>query len=524
MICRYNKIERLFLDAITANNVEMLETMITDENAMFDVLGDFFYHEKREVRVAALEVYERRALISYDIEGLLHEQMDDISAILFKFRLPESHPNSAFAYGSAVGGLGNLLSRQYKRFGAMAAFDSFADFETHFASLIDLFRKRPLDEDNREVDAIDTLHVGSPPPAACSLQQQQMILAMDSGDKSAHFQYILNVAVRMPSSDNDNLISQMCGEFCQSHSDLLNEYEIRRVTFIVLRSKEFPKYFTFRARNNYMEDLVYRHLEPALAFQLELNRLKNYDLRPVSVSNHKMHLYFATAKKLNQEQLEETSDYRFFIRSIIRHSDFVTSEASFEFVRNEGERLLLEALDELEVASTHPQAKKTDGNHIFLNFVPTVTMHPFNIAKDIEEKILNRYAHRLLKLKVKYAEISVTSRPAPGSEPGVYRICISNEAGYLLKIHIYKIEEAPDTGILKFFSFSDTKSGHFEHVRKFKKLSLMKYIAIHFRAPCTASPSQHPTSLRLIQKPSVQRLWNWERRTHMISPTCLKTT
>jgi hypothetical protein len=32
-------------------------------------------------------------------------------------------------------------------------------------------------------------------------------------------------------------------------------------------------------------------------------------------------------------------------------------------------RLLLEALDELEVAFTHPQAKKTDGNHIFLNFV-----------------------------------------------------------------------------------------------------------------------------------------------------------
>ena len=32
-------------------------------------------------------------------------------------------------------------------------------------------------------------------------------------------------------------------------------------------------------------------------------------------------------------------------------------------------RLLLEAMDELEVAFTHPQAKKTDGNHIFLNFV-----------------------------------------------------------------------------------------------------------------------------------------------------------
>ena len=45
------------------------------------------------MRVAALEVYERRALISYDIEGLLHEQMNNISAVMFKFHLPEAHPN-----------------------------------------------------------------------------------------------------------------------------------------------------------------------------------------------------------------------------------------------------------------------------------------------------------------------------------------------------------------------------------------------------------------------------------------------
>jgi hypothetical protein len=49
MALRYNKIERLFLDAISANNIEMLETIITDENAMFDVLGDFFYHVNHQV-------------------------------------------------------------------------------------------------------------------------------------------------------------------------------------------------------------------------------------------------------------------------------------------------------------------------------------------------------------------------------------------------------------------------------------------------------------------------------------------
>jgi len=464
---RYNKIEKLFLDAISANNIEMLETIITDENAMFDVLGDFFYHVNHQVRVAALEVYERRALISYDIEGLLHEQMNNISAVMFKFHLPEAHPNSSFAHvpGTGAAGLSSLLNDKYKRFGAMAAFDNFQQFQDHFCAFVNLFRKRPLDDETRaDIDLIDGLHVGSPPVGSPPARPFMPPAFSDSEDKSAHFQYILNVGVKMADTDNDNMMSQMCEDFCQSNCEILRDHEIRRVTFIVLRSKEFPKYFTFRARMNYKEDLVYRHLEPALAFQLELNRLKNYDLHPVPVSNHKMHLYLATAKKLNFEDNEErTSDYRFFIRSIIRHSDFVTSEASFEFVRNEGERLLLEALDELEVAFTHPQAKKTDGNHIFLNFVPTVTMHPFNIAKDIEEKILNRYAHRLMKLKVKFAEISITSRPHAGAEPGVFRICISNEAGFLLKIHIYKVEEAQDTGILKFFSYHDNKAGFYEH-------------------------------------------------------------
>ena len=52
---------------------------------------------------------------------------------------------------------------------------------------------------------------------------------------------------------------------------------------------------------------------------------------------------------------QEATDYRFFVRSIIRHSDLVTKEASFEYLRNEGERTLLEAMDAIEVASSHFQ-------------------------------------------------------------------------------------------------------------------------------------------------------------------------
>ena len=82
----------------------------------------------------------------------------------------------------------------------------------------------------------------------------------------------------------------------------------------------------------------------------------------------------------------------------------MTSEASFEYLKNEGERLLLESLDELEVAWTHPDARRTDCNHIFLNIVPTIHMDPQKIAEDVEDKILTRYATRLMKLKVRQRE------------------------------------------------------------------------------------------------------------------------
>ena len=89
----------------------------------------------------------------------------------------------------------------------------------------------------------------------------------------------------------------------------------------LLSQHSFPKYFTFRARNGFEEDTIYRHLEPALAFQLEINRLSNFDIRALPCQNHRMHLYLGSAKVAAGQAV---TDHRFFIRTIIRHSDFVS--------------------------------------------------------------------------------------------------------------------------------------------------------------------------------------------------------
>lgn len=79
--------------------------------------------------------------------------------------------------------------------------------------------------------------------------------------------------------------------------------------------------FVLPVLHQFEEDRIYRHLEPALAFQLELNRMRNFALTAIPCANHKMHLYLGAARV---EVGTEVTDYRFFVRAIIRHSDLVT--------------------------------------------------------------------------------------------------------------------------------------------------------------------------------------------------------
>jgi hypothetical protein len=50
---------------------------------------------------------------------------------------------------------------------------------------------------------------------------------------------------------------------------------------------------------------------------------------------------------------QPVTDHRFFIRTIIRHSDLITAEASFDYMEREGERMFLECLDQLQVATAN---------------------------------------------------------------------------------------------------------------------------------------------------------------------------
>ncbi|KAM8886755.1 acetyl-CoA carboxylase isoform 2-T4 [Spinachia spinachia] len=445
---RHNQVESIFLSAIDMYGhqfcPENLKKLILSETSIFDVLPNFFYHSNQVVCMAALEVYVRRGYIAYELNSIQHQQLQDgTCAVDFQFMLPSSHPNRVpvpvsgsshfkMRRESSELFLEGALSPPCQRMGAMVAFHCFEDFKRNFDEVLSSFAEPLLES--------------APFSESCpSLFEEETF--KNTRENPIH---IINVSIKTADTeDNDALVTAFAA-FAQSKRPILFEYGIRRITFLVAQKREFPKFFTFRARDGFQEDQIYRNLEPALAFQLELNRMRNFYLTAVPCANHKMQLYLGAARV---QEGAEVTDYRFFIRAIIRHSDLITKEASFEYLQNEGERLLLEAMDELEVAFSNTSVR-TDCNHIFLNFVPTVIMDPSKIEESVRSMVM-RYGSRLWKLRVMQAELKINIRLTPTGNAIPVRLFLTNESGYYLDISLYKEVTSPGSGQIMFQSYGD---------------------------------------------------------------------
>uniref|UniRef100_A0A672PNW9 acetyl-CoA carboxylase n=1 Tax=Sinocyclocheilus grahami TaxID=75366 RepID=A0A672PNW9_SINGR len=436
---RHNQVESIFLSAIDMYGhqfcPENLKKLILSETSIFDVLPSFFYHNNRVVCMAALEVYVRRGYIAYELNSLQHHQLQDgTCAVDFQFMLPSSHPNRLSVPVNDTGEfqtmrrqgselfLEGALSPPCQRMGAMVAFHSFEHFKRCFDEVICRFAD-PLCESSLFSDGCSTFCDGE----SCKVRENPI--------------HIINVSIKQADTEDDDALVKDFTAFIQmKNAKMIN----------LPPQREFPKYFTFRARDEFHEDRIYRNLEPALAFQLELNRMRNFDLTAVPCAHHRMQLYLGAARV---EEGAEVTDYRFFIRAIIRHSDLITKEASFEYLQNEGERLLLEAMDELEVAFSNLSAR-TDCNHIFLNFVPTVIMDPSKIEESVRSMVM-RYGSRLWKLRVLQAELKISVRLTTSGDVIPIRLFLTNESGYYLDISLYKEVTDPSTGQIMFQSFGD---------------------------------------------------------------------
>ena len=272
------------------------------------------------------------------------------------------------------------------------------------------------------------------------------------------FMNVLSIAlseVSLKNQSEDFVLSEI-ESIVENNVSILRSCGIRRFTVMIARKNQFPLYFTFREQNDYREDQVIRHIEPAMAYQLELDRLENFEIKTCFVDNRRLHVYHGIGKS-------NSSDSRFFVRALVYPGQLTNAVKTHDFLVSEGDRILTDIMDALEIVSAVHQ--NTDCNIISVFFIPTFNLDITEIERSLHE-FVNRHGSRLWTLRVTTAEVRFIIQSAPNSSPIPVRFIISNVSGYVTIIERYQ-EVRDATGMHKLMSLTSPPGSLHNHLVQF---------------------------------------------------------
>jgi acetyl-CoA carboxylase/biotin carboxylase 1 len=387
---RRAKMTRIFAKAISTCDRQfqvdssLLREIVVGDNVTFDVLSSFFIYENLHIRLASFEAYIRRAYHMFDLLKISHSVQEDVPFSTWEFKQHQ---------------------RRLTRVGR---------FEDRTADATALGAMLPF---TLLKDSLSTLS----------------LLFPEINEHKEH-RNVLNILME---SDID---VATIPDFLAKSTSQLAAYFVQQVSFIVVKYQGYPEYYNFYFNNcEYVEDSSIRHIEPAMAYQLELGRLSAYNIIPVATQERELHLYSATGKK-------NPSDKRFFARVISRAGLLKTNTCTKEYLLSECESILEKVINELELACHDIQ---TDGNHIFCYFMSTFSFDPTTLSTADWLGILRNHWARMWKLRITRGEIRIPLH-LPNStspRPKMVRIYLSNLSGYVTRMEMY-FEEENEQGVL----------------------------------------------------------------------------
>ncbi|KAI0339517.1 hypothetical protein BDW22DRAFT_1361595 [Trametopsis cervina] len=409
-------------------SAEVLRELVDSRYTVYDVLPTFFEHDERWVSLAALEVYIRRAYRAYSLLSIDYEEEDDEmpSAVTWRFNLGQSRSPPATPTLSrndepprrqaSVSDLSYIIDRHQKqptRTGAIAAFNDFESFAAGFDKIANLLPGF----DAREF----RLRYGdnSQPPNVLNYALRIFDPANDMGEDAWYAKVI---------------------ELVNGHKAVLTERGVRRLSVLICRPGQYPLYFTLREmQGTWNEEQAIRHIEPALAFQLELSRLSHYHLTPCFTESKQLHIYHAIAR-------ENQLDNRFFIRALVRPGRIRGNINMAQYLISETDRLVNNILDALELVSA--KQRNADTNHIFINFIYNLSVTYEDVLEAISG-FIERHGKRLWRLHVTGSEIRIVLEDSEGNVTPI-RCIIENVSGFIVNFHGYQeITTDKGTTILK---------------------------------------------------------------------------
>ncbi|CAI4767824.1 AQG_2a_G0047460.mRNA.1.CDS.1 [Saccharomyces cerevisiae] len=390
-------------------DLNILKDLIDSNYVVFDVLLQFLTHQDPVVTAAAAQVYIRRAYRAYTIGDIRVHEGVTVPIVEWKFQLPSAafstFPTVKSKMGMnravSVSDLSYVANSQSSplREGILMAVDHLDDVDEILSQSLEVIPRH---------------------------QSSSNGPAPDRSGSSASLSNVANVCVASTEGfESEEEILVRLREILDLNKQELINAAIRRITFMFgFKDGSYPKYYTFNGPN-YNENETIRHIEPALAFQLELGRLSNFNIKPIFTDNRNIHVYEAVSKT-------SPLDKRFFTRGIIRTGHIRDDISIQEYLTSEANRLMSDILDNLEVTDT----SNSDLNHIFINFIAVFDISP----EDVEAAFggfLERFGKRLLRLRVSSAEIRIIIKDPQTGAPVPLRALINNVSGYVIKTEMY---------------------------------------------------------------------------------------
>ncbi|ODV90582.1 hypothetical protein CANCADRAFT_2313 [Tortispora caseinolytica NRRL Y-17796] len=431
----------------TTPSLSVLQEVIDSQFAVFDVLSLFFHDPDYYITIAALEVYARRAYRAYDIFDFKYNIDPDLPPVVswsFRMRPPVSTVqgnNEALLANAGVSSLGRALSVSDLSFlkGANAAepirygaCGSSANIDDLYESLLAILETLPS-SGALSISAKRTMDPRRRPVGSAEKPEQTL-------------HNVVNVLLPSTEGFSDDELSEKFKDIIDEFKDDLLSHSVRRITFVCgHESGSYPTYFTFRGPA-YVEDQSIRHIEPALAFQLELGRLSNYNVSAIHTENHNIHVYKAIGKDL-------ASDMRYFVRAVVRTGQVSPDISPSEYLISQTNRLMGNILDTLDIIGVD----NTDMNHIFINFSPEFPVSHEDVM-DALGGFLERFGRRLWRLRITAAEIRIMCLDKASGVSYPLRAILDNVFGYVVHTQLY-MESRTESGEWVFRSLTPDKPG-----------------------------------------------------------------
>lgn len=442
-------------------NLDIIKELVDSKYTVFDVLPIFFAHEDAWVALASLEVYVRRAYRAYTLKQIEYhnDETDSPLFVSWDFQLGKIGQSE---YGlplqsaaPSTPGTPSTSALGVKRIHSISDMSYLShkwdDEPTRKGIIVPC--KYLDDAEELLQKALETLafsnkqkkqHNGTQMMADLSGRRKPVNAPKRDPKKEDELSAVINVAVRdAESRDGEEMMARLRPIVQHFNSELLLR-GVRRLTFICgHKDGSHPGYYTFRGPA-YEEDDSIRHIEPALAFQLELGRLAKFHIKPVFTQNQNIHVYEAVGKAVD-------TDRRYFTRAVIRPGRLRDEIPTAEYLISEADRVINDIFDALEIIGNN----SSDLNHIFMNFTPVFQLDPMQVEQSLQG-FLDRFGARGWRLRVAQVEIRIICTDPTTSSPYPLRVVVTNTSGYIVDVDMYA-ERKSEKGEWVFHSIGGTK-------------------------------------------------------------------